>query len=112
MQKNIGHPEQDCSANQPDQNPFQTFHAITCWRLTMGGEKILTQHVKDILVDCNVLLFELFAKEIPHDAASAAARLRIVIIECFRMSCLQQPIELGPVLIGEADKPAHEIHPW
>src|SRR6266478_8916875 len=44
MQKDIGHPEQDCSANQPDQNPFQSFHAITLLasnaQLTDGGPPV------------------------------------------------------------------------
>jgi len=41
-----------------------------------GAEKILTQYVKGIFIDANVLFRQVFAKEIPHDPASEPASLR------------------------------------
>src|SRR5258706_12912912 len=54
----------------------------------------------------------MLAQEVPRQLAATPASLGIVIIECLRMSGLQEIVLFGAVRIREADKLPHRVHSW
>src|SRR2546430_811674 len=60
------------------------------------AEEVRAQHAEGIFVDFDLVLPQMFPKEVPHQLTSSSAGLSVCVIERLRMSCLQQILTATP----------------